>query len=190
MPLELLTELEAVNTILGAVGESPVVDLDGDFVDAELARNMLRHEMRTTQTKGWTFNTDLEVTFTPNDDGEIIIAANTLRFVYSDANIVVRGTRLYDRSTQSYVFTDDITASKVVVYLDFDEMPQAMRDYCTVCAARKFQDQYQGDATLHKFKEADEFRAKAALDNYEAEVAGWNFVASNPLVQRMKQGRP
>lgn len=189
-PLQLTTELEAVNTILGAVGESPVVDLSSDFVDAELARNMLRTEMRTCQTKGWTFNTLLEVVFEPNDDGEIIVPPNTLLFVYTDPNIVMRGTRLFDRTLRSYTFTEAITATSITEFLPFEEMPQAMRDYCTIAAARKFQDQYQGDATIHKFKERDELRAWADLLNAEAATAGWNMIGQNTLAQRMKQGRP
>ena len=35
------TELEAVNAILASVGESPVDALDGEFVDAEIARGLL-----------------------------------------------------------------------------------------------------------------------------------------------------
>jgi len=188
--LTLTTELEAVNVILSAVGESPVVSLDDDaFVDAETARRLLNAELRSTQTRGWTFNTDIDYDLTPDEDGYISFPANTVRYVFEDKDLTRRGNYLYNRADHTYEFTDTETALELVTLLEWDELPEAMRNYCTICAARKFQDQSTADPSLHKFTSTDEFKAKADLDNYEADAAGWNVHTQSTLLLRMKGRR-
>lgn len=56
MELTCTTELEAVNALLGAVGETPVNTLeDLGFTDAAIALSVLRSKSRETQSKGWYF---------------------------------------------------------------------------------------------------------------------------------------
>ena len=52
-------ELDAVNDILSAIGESPVSTLEGDVnADVVNARRILTKINRMEQSKGWTFNID------------------------------------------------------------------------------------------------------------------------------------
>lgn len=189
-PLDVTTELDAVNICLAAVGEAPVVSLDGQFTDAELARTKIRERMRSVQSTGWVFNTELSYSLAPDNDGHILLPANLVRFVYAaDPNIVVRGDRLYDRTNHTDEFTDAIIADKIVLLLPFDVMPEPMRQFVAIAAARRFQDDFQGSDNLHKYKENDELRAWAALQNYEAEIAGFNVVDSSALASRIKGSR-
>lgn len=188
--LELTTELDAVNAILGAVGESPINDFDDNFTDASIARNLLRQESRRFQAKGWTFNTEVGVVLSPANDGSISLPRNTLQVKLQDTtnNIVQRGFRLYDRTAQSYVFTETQTVD-LVLALNFEEMPETARQYITIKAGRMFQDQYQGDDAQHRFKARDEVAAWAAWQNYEAEVAKHNVLSNFALITRIKGGR-
>ena len=61
------TELSAVNTILGAIGQAPVSSLDydaatdtGAFENPEigLIYNLLREANMDVQNEGWVFNTE------------------------------------------------------------------------------------------------------------------------------------
>lgn len=188
--LTAMTELEAVNAILATVGEAPVPNLLNLFPDGQLARDLLKSESRRVQTLGWTWNTDIDVELTVAEDGSVPVPANLLRFVYrDDPNIIVRGNKLYDRSRRSYTFENSIIAEKLVMALDFDELPEPAKAYVTTRAGRKFQDQYQGSELLHKIGQNDELSAWAALQNYEAEIGDFNVLREDRLVLRIKGRR-
>jgi len=189
LSLDLTSELEAVNSILASVGESPIASFDEVFADSGLAATLLASEMRATQNIGWTWNTDLAVTFTPDDDGYIYLSPRTLKATFTDKDIVRRGLRLYHRTDHTYTFTDEIEVPEVVTLLEWDDTPEDFRRFITIRAGRKFQDRLGTDQVLHKFHERDELAAWAALQNNEGEVAGWNVVAQSALVQRMKGNR-
>ena len=54
---ESTSELEAVNTILSAIGEAPVNSLTGSLpIDATQAQNLLKEISREIQAAGWHFN--------------------------------------------------------------------------------------------------------------------------------------
>jgi len=186
--LDLTTELDAVNAMLASVGESPVSSISGDFVDASVAQQLLTQESRRTQLHGWTFNTDLGRILSPDNDGIIYIDKNVLKFITQDTNIVHRKDRLYDRSTQSDVFTSTVTAD-LVVFLPWDFLPEALRTFIYMRASRRFQNRLNGVAEDARFMTADEKSAWAGLLNAEAEVAQYNALTSNLLTQRMKGGR-
>jgi hypothetical protein len=187
--IEPTTELEAVNAILGSVGESPVNALDGDFVDAELAKSLLDAEGRAAQTEGWTFNTELEYPLTPDAEGRIFVPRNTLSFIGETAEVVQRGFQLYDRTNRTYVFTGTVTATKLIVGLHFDLLPEALRRFVMLRAGRRFQDRLQSDQLLHQIQANDEMAAWAAFLNYEASQAQFNVLTSSPLAQRLKTYR-
>lgn len=184
--LSLTTELDAVNAILASVGESPIVSLEDTFVDAEMARDLLHQRLRAVQLIGWTFNTETNYTLSPDNQGRILVPGNTLKIVPENPNIVLRGTRLYDRENKTNTFTQPVKLSQLVLLLNFDECPEPMRLFVTLQAGRRFQDRYQGMETLHKFQAVDENAAWAALLNFEADVAQWNLLDNNMLNRRTK----
>jgi len=188
--LELTTELDAINAILGAVGESPINSFDDNFTDASIARQLLRQESRRFQSIGWTFNTETGVILSPDGAGEIHLPRNTLQVKLQDTtnSIVQRGYRLYDRTTRSFVFTEDQTVDMIML-IDFEEIPEAARQYLTIKSGRIFQDQYQGDDNQHRFKARDEVSAWATWQNYEAEVAKHNVLSNFALISRIKGNR-
>jgi hypothetical protein len=58
------TELEAVNTMLSAVGSQPVSSLDAG-AEVAIAKNILRETRREVLSRGWSFNYETEVKLTP-----------------------------------------------------------------------------------------------------------------------------
>jgi hypothetical protein len=183
------TELEAVNAILASVGESPVDALDGEFVDAEIARNLLTQESRATQTEGYTFNTEADYPLSPDIDGRIFLPQNTLSFLFEDTSLVQRGNRVYDRVNRRYDgFATAITAT-LVLALNFDELPESLRRFLYIRAGRRFQDRLQSDDVLHRFQERDEIGAWAAFQNYVAAQGRFNVLSNSPLVSRLKANR-
>jgi hypothetical protein len=193
MPTEILTpttELEAVNACLASIGEAPVTQVEASFVDAELAQNLLRSVSRAEQTKGFTFNTEKAMILSPDVNGIIWLPENTLSFLQiEDRTVVQRGKRLYSTTTHSYVFTAAVTAD-LVVALQFDELPEALRHYVYVAAARRFQNRMGADRVVHQISVDDELRAKADWMNVEAEVGNYNALTNNALLTTLKNGRP
>lgn len=184
------TKLEAINTMLSVIGESPVNTLDDNgVVDAVMARNILEGVDREVQSRGWHWNTEDTYSLAPTfPDGELILPANTLRvdtvYPHQDIDVVQRGLRLYDRTNHTYQFTKALRVD-LVVALAWENMPEAARRYITIRAARTFQDNVVGSETLSRFTQRDELRALAVLMDAEAETADLNVLTGNYSVYRV-----
>lgn len=182
LTLELTTELDAINTMLAAIGEAPVNMMDSGLPDAGIAEQILTRTFRAVQARGWWFNHEVNYPLSPDVNDEIQLPANTLKVdSYGDdraLDVIQRGTRLYNRGDHTYTFTKTIKV-EIVFLLAWDELPQTVRDYITVKAARIFQDSMLGSNALHAFKEADEREARAALNEADAESQDSNMMVDS-----------
>ena len=67
MPLATTTKLEAINSMMTAIGESPVNTItQATTTDVSIALSILENVSREIQSQGWFFNTDLKYTLNPN----------------------------------------------------------------------------------------------------------------------------
>ena len=188
------TELEAINTMLSTIGESPVNTVeDTGNVDVVIARQILQSVSREVQARGWHFNTEKNYTITPDSEGYLVLPNTVLKVdtVYPDCSkdVVVRGSRLYDREKHTYVFTDAVKVDMTIL-LTFDELPEVARNYATIRASRIFQERVVGSDTLHAFNSQDEARAMVSLMEYEADTADLNILSGNYSVYRILGDRP
>lgn len=188
------TELEAINTMLSTIGESPVNMVeDTGNVDVVIARQILQTVSREVQARGWHFNTEINYTITPDSEGYLVLPNTVLKVdtVYPDSSkdVVVRGSRLYDREKHTYVFTDAVKVDMTIL-LTFDELPEVARNYATIRASRIFQERVVGSDTLHAFNSQDEARAMVSLMEYEADTADLNILSGNYSVYRILGDRP
>lgn len=184
------TELEAVNTMLRAIGESPVSSLSGDVgVDVVTARQTLTEIMKAVQTEGWIFNTEYDYPLARDVGGQIIVPANALQVdinkrEFHDIDPVMRGNRVYDRKNHTFIFPTDLKA-KIIFGLPFTDMPESARHYVTYRAARKFQDNSLGSSELHQFNERDELMARVRFMDEQAEDEDHNFLKDTPGFQSL-----
>ena len=188
------TELEAINTMLSTIGESPVNMVeDTGNVDVVIARQILQSVSREVQARGWHFNTEKNYTITPDSKGYLVLPKTVLKAdtVYPDdsKDVVVRGNKLYDRENHTYVFTDAVKV-EMTVLLTFDELPEVARNYVTIRASRIFQERVVGSDTLQAFNSQDEARAMVSLMEYEADTADLNILSGNYSVYRILGDRP
>lgn len=183
MPLPVLatTELEAVNTMLTTIGESPVNTISESTADTRIAYIILGEVNRATQIRGWHWNTESDVTLTPDGSTkEITLGTDVVRVDvderrYTNVNVIQRGLRLYDKKNHTYQFNEPVKAE--VVYLrPFSEMPEQARYYIIVRSARLFQQRMIGDATGSAFSAEEETTAFLALQNAEDETADYNIL--------------
>ena len=184
------TELEAINTILSVIGESPISSLSeiSSVADAVTAQSILSEVSRQVQTKGWHFNTEKEFELSPDVySKEIVVPTNALRIDTMgdsrDVDVVQRGQRLYDRTRHTYQFETSLKCD-IVIALPFTDLPQAARHYITIKAARIFQARTVGSEALYQFTSADERDAHLDLKRNEGITGDYNILTSNPTVFR------
>lgn len=183
------TELDALNTMLSVIGESPVNTVeDTGLVDAVLARSILRNTSREVQSRGWHFNTEKGYPLTPDFEGSLVIPFAVLRVdsvgAGQDVDVVVRGARLYDRRNHTYSFNKELKADMVIL-LPFEELPEPARHYITVRAARIFQQRIVGSEVLSGFNERDELQARMVLLDADLENGDYNILSDHYDVARV-----
>jgi len=179
------TELESVNIMLAAIGESPINSLTGTLpVDARLAQSTLAEVNKEVQSEGWSFNTEIDVTLSRDGSNHVNLSTDVLRI---DPNIhqhptidaIQRGLKLYDRLNNKYDFTEDLICT-VVYYRTFDEIPEPARRYITIKAARIFVDRLVSDDGLRTYTQQDEIRARAILMETDLSNADHNLLRGDP----------
>ncbi|MGY6517464.1 MAG: hypothetical protein ACXIUZ_02000 [Lysobacteraceae bacterium] len=178
-----MTTLDAVNSMLGSIGQSPVNTLDvAGIRDVSIARMHLENASRDVQTKGWTFNTDTQFPMAPDELGEIAVPANVLDIFVEDRSldVVVRtkdGRRcLYDRARHSFTF-DRPLKCWVAWLFSFEELPQAARTYIAHRAGRVFQTNVVGSELLYRFTKEQEVEAYALLKRTETRNKRTNMMS-------------
>ena len=176
------TKLQAINSILSSVGESPITSLDyvSDSASATIASNILDEVDRSLQSRGWSFNTDIDKTLTRAGDNTISVTSDTIRVnisetTYPTIKLTLRGTKLYNAKTASYTFTTNLVGD-VVTLLDFDLLPEPARNYIVVRSSRLFLVRTRPEEAQAKLIEVDEQLAFANLLEYEVRTgADSNF---------------
>lgn len=187
MALTKTTKLQAINTMLSTVGEPPINSLTSQRADALIAQSILDEVCRDVQSYGWQFNISENVEMTPETStGYIYVGDSIVRVdmdpAYLNYDVVIRGNRLFNRIGNTYVFQEVLKTVQVYL-MDFDEMPEVAKRYCTIRAARVFQDRMVGSEKIHGFTLQDEIQALARMTEYENETGDFTIFDS-PDVSR------
>ncbi len=188
--MALTTKLEAVNTMIGVIGESPVNTISGSSLPVSVvtALNVLDEVSREVQSEGWHYNTEYEYPLVRNASNKFSLPANVLKIdtpvdKYLDIDIVQRGTTLYDRKNHTDVFSEDLDVT-ITFELNFEELPQQFRSYITIRAARKFANRFLGSQEIESFTLRDEVNAKATAVDSDSDNAD-RTIFDNYDVQRV-----
>ncbi|RVP24566.1 phage tail protein [Sinorhizobium meliloti] len=185
-----LTELDAVNEILGTIAESPVNSLDEEVViDGSLAMKILKTTSAEVQTRGWWFNRLEGLELTPDVRKEIQLPPNVLKLAASGqtpSKVVQRGLLLYDLTNKTSQFEAPVTVD-LIQGLEFEELPSSARVYITVRAARKYQDRYFGEDSTHSYSKQDELEALVSLKNEDLEFDDPNMLEDSQFVTGLRK---
>ena len=184
MPLLKTSQLEAVNRVLQMMGEAPVNSLSGQFGLAKQADDTLKDVSRRVQAEGWSFNTDYQVTLTPDSNKNLLVGSNVSRVVvdilaYPDYDIIEKGGKLYDRLNHTFDFTDDVKAD-LTYMLDWDDIPEHARQYIMTRAGRQLQEAIIGSTDLTKLNMAAEAEARTQFIEEETTKSEHNMIRGNP----------
>ena len=178
------TELSAVNSILGSIGQSPVTNITGNSLqNPEIAFvvNLLGEVNKDVQTIGWTFNTEHKVKRTPDAQGNYVVPSNAIVYDISDGqidrqtNVVRRDGKLYDTVHQTNVFTQDFYFDIITLYA-FTDVPPAIQRYIIARASMRAATQLVSNGDLVKLLQVEEQQARANALEYETEQGDHNFM--------------
>jgi len=184
------SELDAVNAILAVAGESPVNSLDvGGLASVDIARQILHETSREIQSQEWEFNSEYDYPLPLTTDGNILIPPNVMKIDVIDDYIqkyhpIMRGDRLYDKKNHTDVFPESLIFD-IVFFLPFDHLPESLRRYITIRAARLFQRRYLSSEALNSFTEEEEVRARAEALASDASMADYNMAANYDVFRVM-----
>ena len=191
------SELDAVNSILMSVGESPVNTLNTQSPEVAIAQKTLQQVTREVLAEGWVFNTENEVKFTVDADDQVplsdaVLQVDTNRFYHLDTyNVIRKDGKLYDRYEHKNTFPDETTMYLDVIWMyAFEDIPQSFRDYITAKAIRKASLRMVSDLEINKALEQDEVVARSLAIEYDTRQADYNVFNDNRFKQSYNSFRP
>lgn len=188
--------LDAVNTCLRAIGESPVNTIDNDVQSADVALALAELEVQSKklQAKGWSFNREYSFPVQPDSGGNITLPSNTLRVdtaygQHSSAlfKVAQRGLKLYNSADHNFIFPETLLLD-LILQLSWDELPEPARLYIQTQAAFMMQAQLPSDASVNRILAGDVAAALALLEQHEDEVDDTNQITGNVQVQNVLHG--
>ena len=169
------TELSAVNSILGAIGQSPVTSLVFDNPEISFIYNLLRDSNVDIQSEGWHFNTEKHVTYTPDSTtGKIVVGNDILQMDVTEGwrkrkfDVVKRNGYLYDK----YDHTDDWSDTSemkldITRLLNFEDIPTVFKRYIIARASRLAATQLVANPQLVQLLQQQETLTRASCMEYE-----------------------
>ena len=181
------TELSAVNSILGSIGQSPITSLtESGGIDPlenpeiSFIKNLLDEVSKDVQTTGWHFNTQERVKIEPDSNGHFIVPANAILFDISEGQIdrnrdvVKKDGKLYDLVHSTDVFTQGFYFDIISLY-QFVDLPPAIQRYVIARASVRAATQLVTNADLVKLLQMEEQQARANAMEYETEQGDHSF---------------
>ena len=183
------TKLEAVNIMLSVIGEATTNSISGSLpYEVSLAVSILDEVVRELSQDSYVFNTEVDVSLTPNISNNIVIPSNYAQVRSVSEEYVIRDNSgspiLYSMRDKSSTFLNSITV-EVVYLLDFEDLPEAAKRYSLIRASRVYADRLVGSQDIRAFSSQDELEAKAKLGNYSHGIDKTNMLNDSYSVSRI-----
>jgi hypothetical protein len=182
------TKLDAVNSLLTAVGEYPVSNIVDDVAEAQIAISVIDEVSREIQSRGWTWNTHRKATLTPDAYNNILIPTNVTRVDPTDVDgwhdrskrFTIRNGKLFDMVKFTATFEDKEYADMVYLW-DFEDLPEEARRFITLDAQQRYMTRVVGaDADMAQVQQ-QATRAWIALEADDDLNADRNILWDSPL---------
>lgn len=173
------TELEAINTMLSCIGQSPLNSLTGTksyFTIA--AQKILKDETRNMQMQGWDFNSEDFYQLTPDTENTITVPDDVLMIKFPTLyknRYVVREGKLYDKFKHTFTIEKPLKVSVIFCY-NFEDLPEVAQYYVTMLASYKFVKRELGAEKAAQFCQEDLSQALVAMEQYELETGEYTMI--------------
>ena len=173
------TELSAVNSILGSIGQSPITTLNYENPEISFIYNILTEVNKDVQNEGWHFNTEYHVKLTPDANKNILLPTKTLRYDLHESedrtkDVVIRDGKLYDLVNHTDEFTGDLYLDIVTLY-KFEDLPNPFQRYVTYRASVRAATQLVSNAQLVQLLSQQEAKARAVCMEYETSMGDHTY---------------
>ena len=180
------TELRAVNSILGSIGQSPVTSLNFKNPEIEFIYNILTEVSKDVQNEGWQFNLEENVTVTPSSN-KISLGNQEIRVnIHSHANqaklmdTVIRydgaNRRVYSLEENKFdAFTESTYKADIVTLYLFEKIPNVFQRYITYRSAVRAATQLIANPQLVQLLQLQEITARANCLEYEGRQGDHSF---------------
>lgn len=181
----MLSELEAINTMLTTIGQSPVNSITGAVnQDVATAKHILKEARMQTLVRGWKFNTEYNVDLLPDAaDGRVRVPVEALRVDINQRELgyhdpVQRGQYLYDLKSRTYNWSRGFKVD-LVVHLEWDQLPESARRYIEAKAAHTFAVRMDVDENRRRAAKENEIECLAALTNHNTDIGNYSMIGGN-----------
>lgn len=182
-----MSELETLNMLLRLIGSSPVNSLLTNHPDAANAKATMERVSKRVQRKGWWCNIDYNIIAQPDDQGAITFSDAVTSVVAENKNYVLRGRRLYNKLTQSAVFTENVSITRLTYILEWDDMPQVMQETTAYSAAAEFVRDELEDPQKEATLKEEAGKSYLDLKKQELEEGRYN-IFHTPRITRARAG--
>ena len=178
------TELSAVNSILGAIGQSPISVLKDPNTgvvsnanpEIQFIYNLLTDANIDVQNEVWHFNTERHVAHKKDSNNRIPVGDDILKmdvakgWTHRQYDVVRRDGFLYDKYDHTKDWsdlTDDGIDLDLVRLITYENLPSVFKRYITYRAARMAATQLVANNSLVQLLGTQENQARAACMEYE-----------------------
>ena len=191
------TELSAVNSILGSIGQSPVTTLGtvttnvtntgeeiaNTYANPQIAmiHGLLMEATKDVQNEGWHFNKEDHIgPVSPDSNGHFLIPSNYLRFDVHEGlwnktrDVRRKNGKLYDNVLHTDVFTQDFYFDVTYLY-DFDDIPPAIQRHIIARASVRAATQLVSNPNLVQLLQMEEVKTRATALEYDCEQGDHTF---------------
>lgn len=173
------TELSAVNSILGSIGQSPITTLNYENPEISFIYNILTEVNKDVQNEGWHFNTEYHVKLSPDANKNLVLPTKTLRYDLHESedrtkDVVIRDGKLYDLVNHTDEFTGDLYLDIVTLY-QFADLPNPFQRYVTYRASVRAATQLVSNAQLVQLLSQQEAKARAVCMEYETSMGDHTY---------------
>lgn len=176
-----INRLAAVNIMLRMCGQAPVNTVEGAVPSiVAIAKNLLTDTQREVLSEGYSFNTTKGVTYTPDtsNGNRIAIPSDVVQADHLTRNITFRDGFFYDADNNTFVFDEPIKLD-IIVWLDFDGLPEPAKLYIATSAGRALHRNVIGNPSQNRDLAEDEGKAMVKFKQWEADQTDPNIIRTD-----------
>lgn len=190
-----MTEQEAINRMLAAIGQAPITTLDETNPDVAICKTTLYQVSQEVQSEGWTFNTTYNEQVSPRrPDNRIVIRSvvpgSRSYCIQMDLSYNTRFARdkdsvakadgdlifLYNRTDNTFDWgTNVVEVDKVMYISDIGELPPAAYNYIVAKASADVSMRTVGDTAQYQTLKQREEYCRTQLQEYEMNQGDYTF---------------
>lgn len=187
---------DIIKHMLATIGQSGVNTTYTSHPSVQNALAVLDGEDTEFQEKGWWFNSERDVVFVQNEDGEIILPAETLKFYvnnnlfkspYEKNRYSLRNSKLYDTYRHTFNIGKSVPISLALKY-EIDTLPSVAQTYLKHKAAETLFLNEDGDEVKYRRLVSKAAVAWHYVVAEQLQMAGTNAL-DTPMAQQLQAGQ-